>query len=638
MVAPASSSSRPPAAAPAAVARTLGRFELRQLLGKSGGTMVWLAFDPRLGQDLMLTLPRVQPVGAAALEHWQREARLAARLNHPNLAQVIEVGVQEHWPYIAVDRALGVTMREWLADHALPTPADAVAFVCEALQGLAFAHEAGAAHGDLQLHHLLVSEQGTLRVMALAAAQQPGLSGDEAARANERGMPLDPNRLRAHRDASERDVLCCGILLQHLLSGQPPLEEPDTAAVIQRLPPVGRDIVRLAWTTPHQIPEALRAIANRTTSGQPKQRYLNARTLERALDGWHAAESADTGGPLALLLDRMRAVGHLPAMPSVGSRVARLAAQEGQRTDEMAEQILQDMALSFELLRQVNSAQVQGTQMTGSGPVLTIRRAIALVGLNGIRQAASSLRAWPGPLNANGAAAMQRTIDRVRLAGHTAQLLCPAGYDPEVIYLVAVLQNLGRLLVQYHFPDEAEQIWQLMRPSPPPANAEPGTPEQPGMSEASASFAVLGVDIELLGAAVARHWGLGEDVQLMIHRLPRDRASRTPEGDAEVLRTAASAANDVVDAVSTLPATRVSHGLGLVAQRYARSLELGGVRELQEALQRARMAVRSGSAVSALRPERDDKPRDDALDPKPAPDSEAVEPGDTVAGDIASTR
>ncbi len=608
----------------------LGRFELRQLLGKSSGTMVWLAFDPRLGQELMLTLPRVQPVGNAALEHWQHEVRLGARLNHPNLAHVVEVGVQDHWPYIAVDRALGVTMQEWLAAHPHPTPVDAVVQICEALQGLAFAHEAGVAHGDLQLHHLLVGEQGNVRVMALAAAQQ-GQAADEAARANERGMPLDPNRLRAHRDSSERDVLCCGLLLQHLLTGQPALEEADTGLVVARLPPRGRDIVRLPWTTPHPIPEALRAIANRSTSTQEKQRYLNARTLQRALDGWHAAESADTGGPLALLLDRMRSVGHLPAMPSVGSRVARLAARDGQRTDEMAEQILQDMALSFELLRQVNSAQVQGTQMAGSGPVLTIRRAIALVGLNGIRQAASSLRSWPGPLNASGAAAMQRTIDRVRLAGHTAQLLCPAGYDGEVIYLVAVLQNLGRLLVQYHFPDEAEQVWQLMRPTPPPANAEPGTPEQPGLSEASASFAVLGVDIEMLGAAVARHWGLGEDVQHMIHRLPRDRSVRAPEGDAEVLRTAASAANDVVDAVSTLPAQRVGHGLGLVAQRYARALELGGVRDLQEALQRARATLRSGGAVSGPRPEREEKRKPDEAPDEAA--TSAAEPAIDAADD-----
>ena len=123
----------------------------------------------------------------------------------------------------------------------------------------------------------------------------------------------------------------------------------------------------------------------------------------------------------------------------------------------------------------------------------------------------------------------------------------------------------------------------------------------------------------------------------MIHRLPRDRPARTPEGDAEVLRTSASAANDLVDAVSTLPATRVSHGLGLVAQRYARALELGGVRELQEALQRARMAVRSGSSVSSLRPERDDKPGYATAQAEPKPASDAAEPGDAVADDMAPT-
>jgi len=211
MVAAASPVPRSP---PAAVARSLGRFELRQLLGKSTATMVWLAFDPRLGQELMLTLPRVQPADAAALEDWQREVRLAARLNHPHLAHVVEVGVQDHWPYVAVDRALGVTLVEWLAAHPQPTPIEAVKWMCEALEGLAFAHEAGATHGDLQLHHILVSEHGTVRVMALEAARDTGASVDERARANDRGMPLDPNRLRVQRDTSERDVLASGVLLQ----------------------------------------------------------------------------------------------------------------------------------------------------------------------------------------------------------------------------------------------------------------------------------------------------------------------------------------------------------------------------------------------------------------------------------------
>ena len=601
MVAPASSAPRStaPAPAPAVATRRLGRFELRQLLGKSTATMVWLAFDPRANQELMLTLPRVQPATPAAMERWQDEVKSAARLNHPNLAHVVEIGTQENWPFVAVDRAMGVTLPEWLAAHPNPTPLEAAGWLCGALQGVAFAHEAGAAHGDVQLHHLIISETGTVRVMALAAAGAAVLSSDDPARANDRGMALDANRLRAQRELAERDVLACGLLLQTLLAGQPPLEEPDTALVISRLPPLGKEIVRLGWTTAHPIPEALRAIANRTTASQERQRYLSARTLLQALEGWRAAEAQDNGGPLPLLLDRIRTIGHLPAMPGVGGRVARLTAMDGQRTDDMAGQILQDMALTFELLRMVNSAQVQGTQVAGSGPVLTVRRAVALVGLNGIRAAANQLRIWPGPLTPAGAASMERLIERARLAGHTAQVICPEAYDPEVVYLVGVLQNLGRLLVQYHFSEEAEQIWQLMRPVPPPADAEPGTPEQPGMTEAAASYAVLGVDIESLGAAVARHWGLGEEVQHMIRRLPRDRAARTPDGDADMLRTAASAANEVVDAVSLLPAARVAHGIQLVAQRYGRALETTA-RDLQEALQAARVALRTGKRVATL--------------------------------------
>jgi HD-like signal output (HDOD) protein len=577
--------------------RAFGRFELRRLLGKSSATMVWLAFDPRSDQEVMLAMPRIQPADGAPLEHWLREVRQASRLNHPNLAHVIEAGVQDHWPYIAVDRALGVTLDEWLAAHSSRTPADLVGLFCEALSGLAFAHEAGVAHLDPQLHHILVSEQGHVRVMSLAVAGEGPRAALDPGRTQ--AMPLDPLTLRAQRDHAQRDLLGFGVLLHQMLTGRTVLDERDVARVIDRLAPLGRDLVRLPWSTPQPIPEALRAIANRCTASQERQRYHSGRTLLRALTGWREAQSAEGGGPIALLLDRLRSVGHLPALPGVGSRVQKLLGVEGQRTDEIAEQILQDMALSFELLRGVNSAQVQGTQVSGSGPVLTIRRAVALVGVNGVRQAANALRAWPGPLSEAGAAALQRTMDRVRLAGFTAQALRPAGYDGEVVYLVALLQNLGRLLVQYHFPDEAEQVRQLMQPVPPAANAEPGTPEQPGLSEGSAAYAVLGVDIETLGAAVARHWGLGDEVQHMIRRVANDKPVRTPDQDADVLRITASAANEAVDAITLLPAPRVAAALGLIAQRYARVLELE-VRDLREALQGARAALGSGATVAVL--------------------------------------
>jgi non-specific serine/threonine protein kinase len=580
-------------AAKTAPTRAFGRYQLRQLLGKSDRSMVWLAFDPRASQEVMLTLPRVQPADAAGLEAWTRDARLAARLDHPNLAHVIEVGVQDHWPYVAVDRALGSTLAERLAATPGLTANEAVGWMIQALEGLAFAHEAGVAHRDLQLHHVLLSEQGTVRVMALAVASAPAATGEAAAadRAHDRAMPMDPNQLRAARLAAERDVLCAGLVLHQLLCGQPALDEPDTARVIDRLPPIGREIIRLPWGTPKPIPDALRAIANRATDRQERQRYHSARTLLRAMSGWRETDAQDSGGAIALLIDRMRSIGHLPAAPGVAQRVGRLAMAEGQRTDEIAQQILQDMALSFELLRTVNSAQVQGTQISGNGPVLTIRRAVALVGLKGVRSAAAVLRAWPGPLSPVHADALQKLMDRVRLAGHTAQVLRPAGYDPEVIYLIATLQNLGRLMVQYHFPDEAEQIRQLMQPIPP---AEPGEAEQPGMTEEGASFAVLGVDSELLGAAVARHWGLNDEVLHMVRRLPAGRPVRSADSDGDVLRIAASAANEAVDVVSQLPAARIGAGLAAVAQRYARPLELTA-RDIGEALQGARQAMTSGS-------------------------------------------
>jgi non-specific serine/threonine protein kinase len=389
-------------------------------------------------------------------------------------------------------------------------------------------------------------------------------------------------------------VLACGLLLHYLLTNQAPLDQPDIALAIERMPPRGRELVRLPWTTPLPIPEALRAIANRCTSGQERLRYQNARTLLGALTGWLDAQTQDGGGPLGLLLDRLRSVGHLPALPGLAARVARVTGLESQRTDEIADQVLDDMALTFELLRTLNSAQVQGTQVQGNGPVLTLRRIISLIGVNGVRLAANTLRSWPGPLNEAQAAALQATLDRVRLAGHTAQALRPAGYDPQVVYLIAMLQNLGRLMLRYHFADEAEQIQQLMAPTQ--ANRETGVSELPGLSEESASYAVLGTDVESLGVAVGRHWGLGDDVMHMARRLAPEAPVRKPDSDAEVLRMTASAANEAVDAVSTLTGARATTALNQIAVRYARALGIN-VRDLGDALKAAREALRRGTPM-----------------------------------------
>lgn len=567
--------------------RALGRFRLLQLLGRNEHSMAWLAVDTRLSQEVMLTMPRAQPADADAMAQWQQRAKSAARLSHPHLAHVVEVGVEGGWPFVAVDRALGQTLDEWLATHPLPSPIEAVGWLCHVLQGLAFAHEAGVSHMAIEGYSVLVSEQGTVRLMGLGViSDTPSPHVEVEARS-----PTDTRALQAQRSRAVHDVLAVGLLLHRLLTGEMPLSQKDLDAAMSLLPPLGSEVMRLSRGTPQPVSEALRAIANRAVSVQVRQRYLSARTLLRALEGWLDSETQGRGGPLTVLMDRLNAVGHLPGRPGARGLVQTLR-WDAQRNDEIAEQILEDMALTLEMLRQVNSAQVQASQ-SGAVPVITVRRAVALMGMNGVRRCGTGLRNWPGPLSEAAASALQQAMERVRLASGVAQALAPAGYDPEMVHLVTLMQNLGRLLVQYHFADEAEQIRHLMRPAPP---AQEGGPEQPGMAETAASFGVLGMDIESLGTAVAKHWGLGEDLLHMMHRLPAGRPVRQPDTDLDWLRVSASAANEVVDAVTLLPQARWGAALAAVAQRYARVLTTDA-RGLQDALKQARDALRQGRVL-----------------------------------------
>ena len=544
--------------------------------------MAWRVLDlrhPNSDRESLMLLPRLQPVDAEALQRWDQAVRRASRLRHPNLAEVREISVCEHWPFVLYDAEGADTLAERLQRKDLGSQETATLFV-EALRGLAFAHDGGVTHRDLQPHMVLLREQGGVQLMGLelALAAPPAVSPAPQSGMAQR-TSVDALQLRALREAAHGDVLAMGLLLHWALAGQPALDQPDIGELAARLPPRGRELVRLPWSTPLPVPEALRAIGNRATDRQERQRYRSARGMARALEGWMQAEGAAGGGPLALLLDRLHSVGALPSSPGSAARAARLALMDRERTNELAEVVLHDLALAFELLRWVNSAQVRSSQAAGSGPVLTIRRAIAMLGLDGVRRAALGLRTWPGPLTEAAAQALQHLFDEAKCAGRLAQELRPAGYDAEVVHLVALLQNLGRLITAYHFPDELQQIQRLMQPAPAP---RPGEPEEAGMSELAASYAVLGTDIEGIGAAVARHWGLDDTVLHLIRRMPQATPPRSIDNDDDMLRAVASCANEAIDA-NVLPAARRLQALHRVAQRYARALRID-FNDLQDAL------------------------------------------------------
>lgn len=557
--------------------RRIGRYALQRLLAKSSRSMLWLA-EAADGSAAYLSLPRQQPPDATALQSWLQAARHVAKLRHPQLVPIDEIGIEARWPFLACSRSAGLTLAEHLAANAPPAPAQSAAWLCDLLRGLAFAHEAGASHGDIGTASVLVDAQGRALLMSLGAdvgapgAEQDGAASDAAA-------PLSvgsTGALRNQRAAHERDLLACGVLLHRLLAGRPALDEPDGPTAVRRLE---REIVRLGWTTPQPVPDALRAIANRATAGEPRSRYLGARSLERALQGWLDAQ-AGSEGVLALLLDRLSSVGHLPARPGLPQRVAAMAAMERQRMDEMTELIVQDPALAFELLRQVNTAHLAANAAgQGMDAVTTVRRAVQLIGVQGLRRTAAGLRAWPGPLSDAHADALAASLNEALLAAHVARTLCPADMDGEAVFLIALLQHLGHLLLRYHFPDEAEQIARL---------AQPGNGTR-GMPVAAAACAVIGTDTDSLAVAVARHWGLDEPVLVAMRRAATDLPVRNPDDRRDTVRLLGSAAAEAVTA-SLAPPTQAAAALAKVTQRYARALVLAPG-ELGDALRDAQRAV-----------------------------------------------
>jgi non-specific serine/threonine protein kinase len=130
------------------------------------------------------------------------------------------------------------------------------------------------------------------------------------------------------------------------------------------------------------------------------------------------------------------------------------------------------------------------------------------------------------------------------------------------------------------------------------------------MSEQAASYAVLGTDIDGIGAAVARHWGLDDGVLHLIRRLPLTTQPRSIDDDDDMLRAVASCAHEAIEATK-LPELRRQHALRRVAQRYARALGIN-LDDLQDALRQAGRGERTTHQADVGELDVDSLPQDTA--------------------------
>ncbi len=156
----------------------IGRYRVEGKLGAGGVGVVYAAHDPELSRRVAVKLLRPDRLGAdpaAAGERLREEAQSMARLAHPNVATVFDVGEHEGGMYIAMELIEGSSLRDWLTDTARPWR-EVLSMYFQAGRGLAAAHDVGMIHRDFKPANVLVGRDGRARVVDFGLASSGGVA------------------------------------------------------------------------------------------------------------------------------------------------------------------------------------------------------------------------------------------------------------------------------------------------------------------------------------------------------------------------------------------------------------------------------------------------------------------------------
>ncbi|HEX3765672.1 MAG TPA: bifunctional serine/threonine-protein kinase/ABC transporter substrate-binding protein [Kofleriaceae bacterium] len=279
----------PPDRAEAGAAAWLGRYQLFARLGSGGHADIYLAVARgTLGVDKLVVIKRVRPDAAALGTFFVEEARIALRLNHPNLVHSYELGEDHGAHFLAMEHIEGLSLRALSGSPRSRSFAPAIwlRVIADALAGLAHVHGLrdydgtllGVIHRDISPHNILVSYDGVTKVVDFGTAlarhgrAEPGvLTGKLAYMAPEQMLGrIDPRS----------DLFAMGVVLWELLSGRR-MFAGDQGQVLGEV--VHGPIPRLAGVLPEIDPE-LDALVARAVEKDPAARYQSAHEMRQAIE------------------------------------------------------------------------------------------------------------------------------------------------------------------------------------------------------------------------------------------------------------------------------------------------------------------------------------------------------------------
>jgi tetratricopeptide (TPR) repeat protein len=260
--------------------RPVPGYELLETLGTGGMGVVWKARQKNLPRLVALKRLRAGgPLSEDLLVRFRREAEAVARLQHPNIVQIHEVGEQDGEPFLVLEYVAGGSLAQKLADG--PLPPDAAAALVESLaRAIHFAHEQGIIHRDLKPANVLLTADGTPKVSDFGLAKLLGASEASATQTGAiLGTPsyMAPEQARGEATVGiAADVYALGAILYETLIGRPPFRGPsalETLAQVRDNDPVP------PRTLQPQVPRDLETICLKCLHKEPGRRYTSAAAL-----------------------------------------------------------------------------------------------------------------------------------------------------------------------------------------------------------------------------------------------------------------------------------------------------------------------------------------------------------------------
>jgi len=264
------------------IGSTLGNYKILEKLGEGGQGTVYKAVDSKLGRTLVIkVLPAELTAREANLKRFEREARLASALDHPNICTIFDLNEINGIHFIAMQYIEGRNVRQLVNGRPLSLES-ALSIALQTAEALSAAHSRGIIHRDIKAGNVMVTPTGQVKVLDFGLAK---LLDEDAARTSgihhteitEVGIPYGtatyaaPEQARGDRVDGRADIFSTGVLLYEMLTGTWPFQGKTVVDVRHAV--LNEEPAPLAKMRPGRVPDRLQSIVDKALAKDPRNRY-----------------------------------------------------------------------------------------------------------------------------------------------------------------------------------------------------------------------------------------------------------------------------------------------------------------------------------------------------------------------------